>query len=307
MATLLELIEDIRDSAVSPDHCSLATLLRKCCVVASKLGSRHLEDWIHYESNGYPDGVTVPDYRITSVNLIGHFSAIHGGTQLRDAPISVLSLPEGVREVFSKYKVTDSVALLEQHAQSQTGVVHLNYDALPLMLAQHKVKIYNNMECLQAWGEMSAGVAVHILETVRNRVLDFSLALEKEAPKGAGGGADFSVKKEQVNKMVHAIIHGDQNTIVVGSNNSVDVSGVIKGDFNSLRECFIQTGLSPEDIDTLHKALKAEPKVNGGEFGPKSQEWMSQMINKAKDGAWDIAIKAGKELLQRALSQYYGM
>lgn len=307
MATLLELIEDIRDSAVSPDHCSLATLLRKCRVVASKLGNRHLEDWIHYESNGYPDGVTVPDYRITAVNLIGHFSAIHGGTQLRDAPISVLSLPEGVREVFSKYKVTDSVALLEQHAQSQTGVVHLNYDALPLMLAQHKVKIYNNMECLQAWGEMSAGVAVHILETVRNRVLDFSLALEKESPRAAKGVADFSVEEERINKMVQTSIYGDQNIVLVGSNNFVYVSGVVKGDFNSLREVLSRNGLTSEDIDALHRALKSEPEATGGKFGTQVKKWMSGVISNVGKNAGDIAVNAVKGLLQKALEQYYGM
>jgi hypothetical protein len=62
------MLEDIQDAAVDASS-NLATLLRKCKVLAARLGSQPLEDWLLWESNGYPDDVPVPDYRICRLNF----------------------------------------------------------------------------------------------------------------------------------------------------------------------------------------------------------------------------------------------
>jgi hypothetical protein len=59
----MTLLEDIQSSAIDGKS-DLATILRKCKLLAARLGSQPLEDWVLWESNGYPNGVTVPDYRI---------------------------------------------------------------------------------------------------------------------------------------------------------------------------------------------------------------------------------------------------
>ena len=43
-------------------------------------------------------------------------------------------------------------------------------------------EIYEDMNCLSAWKEISRGALVAILDTVRTRVLDFVLELEAEDP-----------------------------------------------------------------------------------------------------------------------------
>lgn len=59
----MTLLEDIQNAAIDAKS-DLGTLLRKCKLLAARLGSQQLEDWVLWESNGYPADVNVPDYRI---------------------------------------------------------------------------------------------------------------------------------------------------------------------------------------------------------------------------------------------------
>ena len=65
----MTLLEDIQNSAVDSKS-DLAALLRKCKLLAARLGSRPLEDWLLWESNGYPDDV-VARMRARGAELIG--------------------------------------------------------------------------------------------------------------------------------------------------------------------------------------------------------------------------------------------
>jgi len=58
----MSLLEEIQNEAVDKNS-DLGTILRKCKVLAASLGSEPLENWLIWESNGYPDNVQVPDYR----------------------------------------------------------------------------------------------------------------------------------------------------------------------------------------------------------------------------------------------------
>ena len=49
----MSLLEDIQSAAVDSNS-DLGTILRKCKLLAARLGSKTLENWLIYESNGYP-------------------------------------------------------------------------------------------------------------------------------------------------------------------------------------------------------------------------------------------------------------
>src|SRR5579871_3717688 len=71
------LLEDIQNAAVD-GRSDLGSILRKCKLLASRLGSKPLEDWLVWESNGYPPEVDVPDYRKWSLQIRGHFAGPFG-------------------------------------------------------------------------------------------------------------------------------------------------------------------------------------------------------------------------------------
>ena len=91
----LSLLEEIQTSAVDAD-CDLGTILRKCKLLAARLDSKPLEDWLLWESNGYPNEQDVPEYRVWQTTLKGHFTG-YFGSALNNAPIPMVCLPEDHR------------------------------------------------------------------------------------------------------------------------------------------------------------------------------------------------------------------
>jgi len=55
----MTLMDQIQQEAVDSKS-DLGALLRKCKVLAARLGSRPLEDWLVRESDGYPQDTEVP-------------------------------------------------------------------------------------------------------------------------------------------------------------------------------------------------------------------------------------------------------
>lgn len=49
----MTVLEEIQNEAVDSKS-DLGALLRKCKVLAARLGSKQLQDWLIWESNGYP-------------------------------------------------------------------------------------------------------------------------------------------------------------------------------------------------------------------------------------------------------------
>ena len=83
----MSLIEEIQQEAIDSKS-DLGSLLRKFKLLAARLGSRPLEDWLLWESNGYPDDVEVPGYRIWPLEVKGHFTGPFG-SGLRNVPIHI--------------------------------------------------------------------------------------------------------------------------------------------------------------------------------------------------------------------------
>src|SRR5438094_7477163 len=107
----MSILEDIQSAAID-GRSDLGTILRKCKVLAARLGSQPLEKWVLWESNGYPDDVEVPDYRTWPLEVKGNFSGpFHSG--IRNAPIPLVCIPERVRKNYEAYKCRQSIASLE--------------------------------------------------------------------------------------------------------------------------------------------------------------------------------------------------
>ena len=73
----MNLLEDIQENAIDASS-DLGSLLRKCKVLEARLGSKELEDWLVWESNGYPEDIPIPEYRVWSLQVKGHFSGPFG-------------------------------------------------------------------------------------------------------------------------------------------------------------------------------------------------------------------------------------
>ena len=73
----MNLLYDIQ-SAVLDKDAELGPILLKVRLLAARLGSQPLADWVKYESEGYPSEAPVPDYRIIPVTYTATFSGPFG-------------------------------------------------------------------------------------------------------------------------------------------------------------------------------------------------------------------------------------
>lgn len=302
----MTLLEDIQGSAVDGNS-DLATLLRKCKLLAARLGSQSLEDWVIWESNGYPDGAPVPDYRVWPLQVKGHFWGPYG-SKIENAPIPFACLPKKARKHYEHYESRQSIASIEAIlVGDKPGKVRVSTGDLALLLGG---EVYEHHNCVQAWGEFSTGQVVELLNAVRNRILDFALAIWKEAP--SAGEIDVplpsTMEPKRVTQIFHTTVFGGSANLVGTSTGSSIAFNIGSKDFSAVEHVLIQNGVGPEDVAELRQALDADPVPPSAEkFGPQVANWISKMLGRAASGGWNISLGAAGNLLAQLVAKYYGL
>lgn len=278
-------------------------------MLAARLKNEPFQEWLIWESNGYPEDVKVPNYRVWSLEVKGNFSG-WGGSGLQNMPIPLAVIPEKVRKFYEQYECKQSVASIEAvlvKSNSGGGTMQISTGDLALMLGQ---KVYGGQNCIQAWAECAEGHLVDVLNSVRNRILDFTLAIEKEAPGVGEKGQDSSgiIKTEKVSQIFYMTIYGGAANLVGIANDSTVTFNIGTKDFQSLQQVLEQNGVQKTDLSELKGALDSESVKNSSEgFGPKVSMWIAKMMQKAADGSWQIGLGAAGDLLARAITKYYGL
>ncbi len=302
----MTLLEDIQKSAVDAKS-DLGTLLRKCKILAARLGSQPLEDWLIWESNGYPDDVQVPDYRIWRLEIRGTFAG-WGGSSLRNVTIPFASLPERAMESYENYKCRQSIAAIEAVlSKAKEDILYIDTADLMLLLGQN---VYQGMNCIEVKAQFGTGALVELLNSVRNRVLDFVLALWKESPNAGEVGKALTapLESEMVTHIFNTIIYGGSANIIGTANDSIITFHIGANDFGSLERVLIYHGIHPEDIAELKESIESEPKaIAKDKFGPRVSAWIAKMMGKAAEGGWKISLGAAGSLLAQAIAKYYGI
>lgn len=139
-----------------------------------------------------------------------------------------------------------------------------------------------------------------MLDAVRNRILDFALALGKIAPDAGEGQAQVEVQR--VTQIFNMTIHGSVG--VVGTANNAIVN-VTTNDWAALAQFLATNGAAADDIDDLRDAVTEEPQPETGRWGPRVSTWIGKMMGKAADGTWQVGPGAAGNLLAQAIAAYY--
>jgi hypothetical protein len=304
----VSLLEEIQIAAVDGST-DLGTVLRKCKVLATRLGSQLLQDWLLWESNGYPDDVHVPEYRIWPLQLKGHFAG-YFGSGIQNAPIPLAVIPVRVRPKYERYECRQSISSIEatlSAGKPGRGTITVSTGDLSLALGQD---VYENYNCVQAWGEFSVGHLFELLNVVRNRILDFALAIWKESPSAGDVNPDAGgrIEPSHVTQIFQTTVYGGSATLVGSAPNSQIGMVVATGDFSSLREFLLREGVSDEDVTSLRAALESDIRPrSGGKLGPRVSSWIGGMVKKAAEGLWNAGVDAAGKVLAEAVMNYYGL
>lgn len=213
----MSLLREIQEAAIDSST-DLAVLLRKCKVLAARLGSPELKEWVDNELNGYSDIESLPDYRILRVNSKGHFSG-YFQSGLRNADIPLSCIPEKYHETLSHSYISQPVASMESLIRDSTsGSLQEAWN--PDLVAYVGKDIYEGMNCMQAWKVIPTSAIVAALDAVRNRILNFVLEIEVESPEAGEAQVNSNpLPEERVHQIFNTYISGNVQNVATGSTN----------------------------------------------------------------------------------------
>ncbi|MGO9646834.1 MAG: hypothetical protein ACLPOO_02150 [Terriglobales bacterium] len=303
----MSLLRDIQNAALdSTVH--LPDLLRKCKVLAVRLGNEDLKRWVDSELNGYGEDDSLPAYRSFRVESHGDFFG-PAGSGLRNAPIPLSCLPEKfVEMLFTHHSREPISAFADLVSKGTSGSFRVPWPAD--LVAHVGQDIYEYMNCASAWQVIPRGAIVGILDTVRSRILNFALEIEAEAPEaGEAAPGVPPVPQERVNQVFHTQIFGNVGNVAAGSEGFSQSSAVVvvEGDFSSLRTFLTKLGIDSADLSELeNSAAKDRESLQDG-MGPHTGRWLGKMISKASSGALQVGTTVATTLLTKALTQYLGL
>lgn len=299
------LLEEIQLAAID-GSVGLGTLLRMCRLLAARLGSAELAEWVKFESEGYPTHAHVPSYRISHPAIKATFSGPFG-SGIKNAGIPTYLVDKFCGEGWTEFRCRQSAASIEATLEdAKSGSLQINLDNLMLLLQGN---VYKDYACVAVWGELPTSTLTDIQNGVRNRVLELSIQLAQDHPLAAmieGTAVRKPSEGKLVGNIINATIYGSAN-VAGTANNSTMVAGIPFGDMKALLESLTAQGVDETDLQELAKAVTAEPNVTNEKFGKRVAAWVSKMIGKAATGAWSIGVSAAGGTLEAALKSYYGL
>ncbi len=197
------LIDQIQQEALD-ESLPVSALLRKALAAATKLGLEEARDWIDKELSGWQgDMKDLPEWRWVRGDVKAQ-TRYHGWQ-----PVIFQSAKTAARA--SKRPFHYPVAEIETLIEGKTrGDLVLSYDPEIELELQRAIDDQVPIRCV-----ISLAAAARVLDEVRNKVLRWSLALEKAGVHGQG--LRFTPEEKRQAQSVHFHIHGPTTISNVGT------------------------------------------------------------------------------------------
>ena len=161
----MSLLHEIQ-TAVIQDGANLSSALLKLRLLAARLGSNPLEEWVKHESEGYPPDSEVPPYRVVPVSYRGTFTGTFG-SRINNAQIPGYIVEEFAGKGWTRYEIRDGIAAINDLVRSTTL---LEIDASNLILL-FQGKVYKDYACNEVLGVISRPAMTELQYAVRSRTL----------------------------------------------------------------------------------------------------------------------------------------
>jgi hypothetical protein len=309
MEQQMSLLHDIQ-KAVLQDGSDLGPILLKLRLLASRLGSQPLADWVRYESEGYPQNADVPDYRKIPVSYRATFSGPFG-SRIKNAPISPYLIEEFAGKHWVEFEFRESIAAVDSLLAAQMKGV-LEIDAADLILVLQG-KVYPNYACNAVHGIISRSSLAATRHSVRSRVLELTIELEKSVPEASSvsvGPTSSALEKHATatTQIVQQTIYGNYTSVSstgAGANTAIAVG---ESDTESLAQFLSTSGLAEEDAKALAElASQEQPDSKSEPMGPKVRAWLANNLKKAVNGTWKLGVSMATDVVKEALLKYYGL
>ena len=306
----MSLLHQIQESVVK-EEVDLGSILLKLRLLASRLGSNLLEEWVKHESEGYPKEIEVPPYRIVGVSYHGTFSGPFG-SGINNAPIPLYLIKKYAGDKWVHIEIRESIAAVDDLVKSYADDnSFLGIDASNLILLLQG-KVYKDYACNDIRATISPISIAEIRQAVRSRILELTLELEKAIPAAAqvtfGAPSKEEPNSDKVQQISQQIIYGNVTTAVAGGHGSNIVLSIGEKDTKSLIEYLVKAGMPEIDATEIAEIMETEEPANAEEpFGEKAKNWIASNLKKAAQGTWKMGVTVATKVLSEAALKYYGL
>lgn len=174
----MNLIKDLQEDLLESKN-DLPTILRKAKLLASNLRNEEMKIWVDHELNGYSNESQVPDYRRVHVENRGLFQNQY--KILEDIPIPILEIKKYFEDIDEEFIITQGVSSLESLLKS--GDTKFKNFWPPDLINILANEIYKDYTCMDAWKSFDIAQVEQVLDSVRNRLLNFVIELQEMYPE----------------------------------------------------------------------------------------------------------------------------
>ncbi|OSI66357.1 hypothetical protein [Bradyrhizobium canariense] len=295
-------------AAILQENPDLGTILLKLRFLASRLGSEPLEDWVKYEAEGYPKDADIPAYRVAALSFRGSWSGPFG-SGINNAPIPTALVEKHASKEWTRYKIKESIATVQEMAASGK-TMGINASNLILLL---QGKVYEGYACNSIDAEMSSIAFQEIVQTVRARILELTIELEKRVPEAIEVTLQQVITSKTpetaaaVTQIFNQTVYGNVTHVIATDGAQVTLA-ITAGDTVSMVSELARAGLPEGAAKQITDIVASEGPPTGDEpLGPKALGWIKQNAPKAASGAWKIGSAVATDLLKEAALRYYGL
>ena len=237
---MAKLVEELQKDCLNPEK-TVSALLQKARFIAKKLDKKEMVDYCTFELEGYTKG-PVPEYRKVPVTYKA-LNPYRGWIPVDiPSPLSYMlnrSLFLSIGEMEDFLKKDETTMMMSVDAEIQERL----YDLFG-------TPVRFEMKCF-----FSKTQFVRVLDTVKNKISDWALDLERK--EILGDEYQFTEQEKDVAKTMTVIINGNVNGAnVVGNmiNSSATVNNNDKIDFESLKQL----------VKQVKKELEKEQNADSG-------------------------------------------
>lgn len=236
--------------------------LRTAKLISAKLELAVVQDWIEHELDGYPsDLAKLPKYRLISGGQLQFYNPVHGWLNAMAQAFSNIPVLAPIAEL-EAYDKGDLLYILPPKPIPLTG-----FSGNSAMIRSFPQRI-----------EFSISAAIGIIEAVRNRLLEWSIQLEKQGILGA----DMSFKDEEKAIAKSQTFNIEHMTGFIGD---VSYPNVEVYDYSSIHKTLKEAGVPKAERDDLEQIMddlktaspEEKPRLleRGKAWITKNQEFLS--------------------------------
>ncbi|MBE7436140.1 MAG: hypothetical protein HS100_19650 [Anaerolineales bacterium] len=245
----MEILKQIQTDLIS-EKTPLSTILRKALILASQLKSEKLKEWINGELNGYKSPDNLPDYRVIQTSCVGLWT--NGYWRVNNHQVPTWQIDDKkLKEYITVYRVYNGLKTVEEYSLNPD----LNFFIPPEITA-----MVNDIVGDQGYVYAQIRYTIRsqhfqqILDTVKNRLLEFVLTLDEKW--------DFQVEmpsNSQLGDLLSVVIYNVQDG---GAMSVFDQRGQkVNYQYNAVGDININSSQNIDDFIKQLEKLQAELKT----------------------------------------------